>query len=72
MSVSPELLHSRRVSDREVYRLKKISKLTELVRALGYKLACREIYGENTPDYYRQKDEHRNLLNRLYDLEKKA
>ncbi len=72
MSVSPELLSNRRVSDKEIYRRKTVAKLTELVRGLGYKLACREIYGENTPDYYRKKDEHRQLLNKLYDLEKKA
>jgi len=72
MSVSPELLHSRRRSDKEIYRRKTIVKLTDLVRELGFKLACREIYGENTPDYYRKKDEHRELLNKLYSLQKKA
>lgn len=72
MSVSPELLSNRRVSDKEIYRRKTVVKLTGLIRTLGYKLACREIYGENTPDYYRKKDEHRQLLNKLYDLEKKA
>ena len=72
MSVSPELLACRRVSDKEIYRQKTIVKLTDLVRELGFKLACREIYGENTPHYYRQKDEHRQLLNKLYSLQKKA
>jgi|AOAMet2_C27A4_80_1029296.scaffolds.fasta_scaffold08286_1 hypothetical protein len=72
MSVSPELLSSRRVSDREIYKRKTIAKISDAVRALGYQLACREIYGENTPDYYRKKDEHRNLLNKLYALQKKA
>ena len=40
------------------------------VRALGYQLACREIYGENTPAYYNLKKEHNYLLQKLYRLEK--
>lgn len=72
MSVSPELLHSRRKSDSTIYREKTIVRLSAEVRELGFRLGCREIYGENTPDYYRKKDYHRGLLNKLYALQKRA
>jgi hypothetical protein len=42
------------------------------IRELGYKLAVREIYGENTPAYYDLKWEHKRLLDKLYYLEKRA
>jgi hypothetical protein len=45
--------------------------LQEQVRELGYKLAVREIYGENTPEYFRMKNEHYRLLNKLYVREKR-
>jgi hypothetical protein len=45
--------------------------LKERVRELGYKLAVREIYGENSQDYYNKKKEHQDLLNKLYKIEKK-
>ena len=41
------------------------------VRQLGYQLACREIYGENTPDYHKQRRYHQHLLNKLDQLQKK-
>jgi hypothetical protein len=44
--------------------------LSERVRSLGYQLACREIYGENTPSYYKLKREHNYLLQKLYRLQK--
>jgi hypothetical protein len=72
MSVSPELIHARRKSDKQIFIEKTITKLTIEVRELGFRLGCREIYGENTPDYYRKKDHHRGLLNKLYALQKKA
>jgi len=72
MSISPELLHCRRKSDRQIFIEKTIIKLTDEVREIGFRLGCREIHGENTPDYYRQRGQHRHLLNKLYSLEKKA
>lgn len=48
-----------------------IKTLTESIRKLGYQLAVREIYGENTPEYFKLKREHNYLLARLYRLEKK-
>ena len=42
-----------------------MSNLEASVRELGYQLACREIYGENTPAYFELKKHHNNLLQRL-------
>jgi hypothetical protein len=42
------------------------------LRKLGYQLAVREIYGENTPGYYDLKFRHRDLLDNLYKVEKRA
>jgi hypothetical protein len=47
------------------------SALKEAIRSLGYKLACREIYGENSKSYFQMKREHDRLLNKLYRIEKK-
>jgi hypothetical protein len=41
------------------------------IRKLGYELAVREIYGENTPAYHDLKWDHRRLLAKLYKLEKR-
>jgi hypothetical protein len=49
-----------------------IKKLQEQIRRLGYQLAVREIYGENTPAYYDLVWEHRRMLDRLYKLEKRS
>lgn len=46
--------------------------IKENVRKLGYQLAVREIYGENTPDYYKQKRAHGDMLHKLYKLEKRT
>ena len=48
------------------------SQLNSAVRKLGYQLAVREIYGENSQNYYNKKYEHRTLLNKLYKLEKRS
>jgi len=48
-----------------------MSSLEEEVRNLGYQLACREIYGENTPGYYGLKRKHDYLLQKLYRLQKR-
>ena len=48
-----------------------IKKIRESIRKLGYQLAVREIYGENTPAYYDLAWEHRRMLNKLYELEKR-
>lgn len=49
-----------------------MSELASKVRKLGYELACREIYGENTPDYHKQRRYHQHLLNKLDQLQKKS
>lgn len=49
-----------------------IKTLQENIRKLGYQLAVREIYGENTPDYYNLKSQHMGLLDKLYQLEKRG
>ena len=49
-----------------------INKIRESIRKLGYQLAVREIYGENTPDYYNLKSQHAGLLDKLYELEKRG
>jgi hypothetical protein len=46
--------------------------LESKVRKLGYELACREIYGENTPEYHKQRRLHKHLLNKLESLQKKS
>ena len=48
-----------------------INTLRSKVRKLGYELSVREMYGENTPAYYDLVWEHRRMLARLYDLEKR-
>jgi hypothetical protein len=50
----------------------KLTELKEKVRELGYQLAVREIYGENTPEYFKLKRHHYNLLESLYQLEKRT
>ena len=50
----------------------KLNRLQEEVRALGYQLAVREIYGENTPEYFKLKRHHSYLLEKLYRLEKRS
>lgn len=39
--------------------------LERKVRKMGYQLAIRELYGENTPEYHRQKRLHDRLLEDL-------
>ena len=46
--------------------------LKSRVRELGYQLAVREIYGENSQNYYNKKREHYLLLNKLYKQEQKC
>ena len=46
--------------------------IKEQVRKLGYQLAVREIYGENTPSYFSLKWKHQEMLNKLYKLEKRT
>ena len=43
-----------------------IKTMRNSLRKLGYQLAVREIYGENTPDYYKLKSQHDSLLDELY------
>jgi hypothetical protein len=45
-----------------------MEKLQSKIRTLGYQLACREIYGENTPAYFELKRQHNSLLHKLYNL----
>jgi len=53
-------------------KIMSIQSIASKVRALGYQLACREIYGENTPEYYELRRAHGRLLERLYKLEKRS
>lgn len=69
-TASPELL--KRLTDKQIHEEKKKKWLSSEVREKGYRLAVREIYGENTPDYYDKKWEHTRLLEKLYDLEKRS
>lgn len=48
-----------------------IKTLREKIRKLGYQLAVREMYGENTPAYYDLVWDHRRMLAQLYKLEKR-
>jgi len=50
----------------------KIKTIEENLRKLGYQLAVREIYGENTPEYFRLKRDHDSLLYKLYKLQRKV
>ena len=50
----------------------KLEELKGEIRDLGYQLAVREIYGENTPAYFKLKRHHYNLLERLYHFEKRT
>jgi len=45
--------------------------LESTIRELGYQLAVREIYGENTPEYFAQKRIHDRLLRKLDRIQKK-
>ena len=45
--------------------------IKERIRELGYQLAVREIHGENTPNYYKTKRAHDELLDKLYRIEKR-
>lgn len=47
-------------------------KLNSRLRSLGYQLAVREIYGENTPDYFKLKREHDKILGKVYFIEKRS
>jgi hypothetical protein len=49
-----------------------IKTLRENIRKLGYQLAVREIYGENTPEYFTLKRSHQDLLYQLYRAEKRT
>ena len=40
--------------------------LETTVRSLGYQLACKEIYGENSANYFLLRRQHNGLLNKLY------
>jgi len=72
MTASPELLLGKELTDKQIGERKAALKISHALRELGYHLAVREMYGENTPDYYQKKDYHRNLLNKLYNLERRA
>lgn len=46
--------------------------LEQEVRALGYQLAVREIYGDNSPPYHKLRSQHYKLLRKLYNRDKKS
>ena len=45
--------------------------LESTIRELGYQLAIREIYGENTPEYFAKKRIPDRLLRKLDRMQKK-
>ena len=47
-----------------------MDELESEVRALGYSLAVREIYGENSSDYRQKRGLYLKLLRKLYRLQK--
>ena len=69
MTASSQLL--KRLTDKEMNEAKLKTWLSEKVRELGYRLAVREIYGENSKSYFDLKREHDRILYRLNRLEKK-
>lgn len=46
--------------------------LQQTLRELGYKLAVQELYGANTPAYFKLRSRHRFLLNTLYKNENRT
>ena len=71
-SASPELLNGKNLTDKMMSDAKKANWTSQDLRELGYKLAVRELHGENTPAYYKEKRRHQALLFKLYELEKRA
>jgi hypothetical protein len=69
-TASPELL--KRLTDRQMNDEKKKRWLSAEVREKGYQLAVRELYGENSVDYWEKKRVHDQSLYKLYKLERKA
>ena len=69
MTASSELV--KRLTDREMNEAKLRHWLSEEVRRLGYDLATREIYGENSKSYFDKKRKHDRALYKLNKLEKK-
>lgn len=47
-----------------------MNELESDLRALGYSLAVREIYGENSIDYRKKRGQYLKLLRKLYRLQK--
>jgi|SaaInlV_125m_DNA_1040241.scaffolds.fasta_scaffold237492_2 hypothetical protein len=48
-----------------------MNELRAKIRELGYQIATKEIYGENTFEYFELKQLHNRLLARLYRMEKR-
>tara|TARA_Y100000385_G_C12921415_1_gene562744 strand:- start:39 stop:251 length:213 start_codon:yes stop_codon:yes gene_type:complete len=69
MTASSQLV--KRLTDKEMNEAKLKNWLSEQVRDLGYRLAVREIYGENSKSYFDLKREHGKILHRLNKLERK-
>jgi hypothetical protein len=69
-TASPELL--KRLTDRQMNDEKKKRWLSAEVREKGYQLAVRELYGENSEDYWKKKRAHDQSLHKLYRLERKV
>ena len=69
MTASSQLVN--KLTDKEMNDAKMIRWLADEVRELGYQLAVREIYGENSKEYFDTKRKHDRALHRLNRLEKK-
>jgi|DEB0MinimDraft_10_1074344.scaffolds.fasta_scaffold38223_3 hypothetical protein len=69
MTASSQLVN--RLTDKQMNDAKLAMWLAAEVRELGHQLAVREIYGENSKDYFDTKRKHDRALYRLNRIEKK-
>lgn len=69
MTASPELL--KKLTDKEMNEAKLKNWLSSQVRDQGYRLAVREIYGENSKSFHELRREYYKNLHKLNRLEKK-
>ena len=69
MTASSQLV--KKLTDKEMNEAKLKNWLSSQVRSEGYDLAVRELYGENSKDYFDKRRAHNKTLYQLYRIEKK-
>jgi hypothetical protein len=69
MTASSQLV--KKLTDKEMNEAKLRNWLSSQVRSEGYDLAVRELYGENSKDYFDKRRAHNKVLYQLYRIEKK-